>query len=145
MNTPSNLLHSADNPLEKIQGSIERVTFHSESSGFCVLRVKVKAHRELITVIGSAASVTASEYVECLGIWINDRQHGQQFKSISIKRGTGSEIAPPGTPSWPLWDVFGAAMAPVFGGGGGCSMGCLFATSAWNWALVKLEGGYWLC
>ncbi len=42
MNTPSNPHHSADNPLEKLQGSIERVTFHSESSGFCVLRVKVK-------------------------------------------------------------------------------------------------------
>lgn len=91
MNAPSNLQHSTDNPLEKLQGSIERVTFHSESSGFCVLRVKVKAHRELITVIGSAASVTAGEYVECLGIWVNDRQHGQQFKSISIK------IVPPTT------------------------------------------------
>lgn len=49
----------ADNPVEKLHGSIERVTFHSEASGFCVLRVKVKGYRELITVIGSAASVTA--------------------------------------------------------------------------------------
>ena len=80
MNTPSNPHHSADNPLEKLQGSIERVTFHSESSGFCVLRVKVKAQRELITVIGSAASVTAGEYIECLGVWVNDRQHGQQVQ-----------------------------------------------------------------
>lgn len=91
MNTPSNSRHSADNPLEKLQGSIERVTFHSESSGFCVLRVRVKAHRELITVIGSAASVTAGEYIECLGVWVNDRQHGQQFKSVSLK------IVPPTT------------------------------------------------
>ncbi len=91
MNVSSKSQHSADNPLENLQGSVERVTFHSESSGFCVLRVKVKAHRELITVIGSAASVTAGEYVECLGIWVNDRQHGQQFKSISLK------IVPPTT------------------------------------------------
>jgi len=27
---------------ETLAGSIERVTFHSEQSGFCVLRVKVK-------------------------------------------------------------------------------------------------------
>jgi len=91
MSTPSNSHHSADNPLEKLQGSIERVTFHSESSGFCVLRVKVKAQREPITVIGSAASVTAGEYIECFGVWVNDRQHGQQFKSVSIK------IVPPTT------------------------------------------------
>lgn len=77
--------HSADNPVEKLHGSIERVTFHSEASGFCVLRVKVKGYRELITVIGSAASVTEGEYIECLGCWVNDRQHGQQFKTISLK------------------------------------------------------------
>ncbi|WP_427551103.1 SF1B family DNA helicase RecD2 [Methylomonas sp. MS20] len=83
--------HSADNPVEKLHGSIERVTFHSEATGFCVLRVKVKGYRELITVIGSAASVTAGEYIECLGCWVNDRQHGQQFKTISLK------IVPPTT------------------------------------------------
>jgi exodeoxyribonuclease V alpha subunit len=91
MSAPSNSHHSTDNPLEKLQGSVERVTFHSESSGFCVLRVKVKGQRELITVIGSAASVTAGEYIECAGFWVNDRQHGQQFKTISIK------IVPPTT------------------------------------------------
>jgi exodeoxyribonuclease V alpha subunit len=84
MNSQPNQPHSAENPLEKLQGSIERVTFHSESSGFCVLRVKVSGYRELITVIGAASSVTAGEYVECLGFWVNDRQHGQQFKSISL-------------------------------------------------------------
>ena len=91
MNVPSKPQHSPDNPLEKLQGSIERVTFHSESSGFCVLRIKVKARRELVTVIGSAASVTAGEFIECLGVWVNDRQHGQQFKAISLK------IVPPTT------------------------------------------------
>lgn len=91
MVSQSNPSHSADNPIEKLHGSIERVTFHSEASGFCVLRVKVKGYRELITVIGSAASVTAGEYIECLGCWVNDRQHGQQFKTISLK------IVPPTT------------------------------------------------
>ncbi|MGZ3949608.1 MAG: YrrC family ATP-dependent DNA helicase, partial [Flavisolibacter sp.] len=74
MNSPVNRPHSADNPQVTLQGSIERVTFHSESSGFCVLRVHVKGYRDVVTVIGSAASVTAGEYVECLGVWVNDRQ-----------------------------------------------------------------------
>ena len=85
MNPQSSSPHSADNPLLNLQGSIERVTFHSESSGFCVLRINVKSYRELVTVIGSAASVTAGEYIECLGFWINDRQHGQQFKATVLK------------------------------------------------------------
>ena len=83
--------HSADSPVERLSGPVERVTFHSEESGFCVLRVKVKGQRELITVIGSTASITPGEYVECIGIWHNDRTHGLQFKANQLK------VVPPST------------------------------------------------
>lgn len=66
---------------EHVAGSVERVTFHSEETGFCVLRVKVRGRRELVTVVGSAAAITAGEYVECQGFWHNDRTHGLQFKA----------------------------------------------------------------
>jgi len=78
-------------PTEHLSGSVDRVTFHSEESGFCVLRVKVKGHRELITVIGSAASITPGEYIDCLGIWHNDKTHGLQFKANNLK------VVPPTT------------------------------------------------
>ncbi len=71
--------------LESVQGSVERVTFHSEESGFCVLRLKVKGNRDLVTVIGNAASISAGEYVECLGTWFNDKKHGLQFKTQQLK------------------------------------------------------------
>jgi exodeoxyribonuclease V alpha subunit len=61
---------TADVPIERLSGSVERVTFHSEESGFCVLRVKVKGHRELVTVIGSAAAITPGEFVEGVGSWL---------------------------------------------------------------------------
>jgi exodeoxyribonuclease V alpha subunit len=76
---------------EHLQGSVERVTFHSPESGFCVLRVKVRGQRELVTVIGSAASITPGEYVECTGAWTNDRQHGLQFKTQQLR------VVPPTT------------------------------------------------
>ncbi|MGB5299042.1 MAG: hypothetical protein WBN48_09980, partial [Thiogranum sp.] len=69
-----------DATAERLQGSVERVTFHSPESGFCVLRVKVRGQRDLVTVIGSAATITPGEHVECTGTWTNDRQHGLQFK-----------------------------------------------------------------
>lgn len=69
---------------ETLQGSVERVTFHSEETGFCVLKIQVKGHREPVTVIGNAATVTAGEYVECRGIWVNDRKHGLQFKTQEL-------------------------------------------------------------
>ena len=80
-----------DVPVERLQGAVERVTFHSEESGFCVLRVKVRGQRDLVTVVGIAAVVTAGEYVECEGGWNNDRQHGLQFKAQQLR------VVPPST------------------------------------------------
>jgi exodeoxyribonuclease V alpha subunit len=77
--------------LEILSGSIERVTFHSDETGFCVLRTKVKGQRDLITVVGSAACVTAGEFVECRGIWANDKEYGLQFKAEHL------QVIPPTT------------------------------------------------
>lgn len=85
MTTLTNITDNQTHPLERLGGSVERVTFHSGESGFCVLRVKVRGQRDLSTVVGSAASVTPGEYVECLGNWINDRAHGLQFKASQLK------------------------------------------------------------
>src|ERR1700733_13085575 len=63
---------------EVLAGPVERVTFHNDESGFCVLRIKARGHRELVTVIGHAAVISAGE-------WINDRTHGQQFKAKFLK------------------------------------------------------------
>ena len=80
-----------DTPTEYLSGSVDRVTFHSEESGFCVLRVKVKGKRDLITVIGAAASITPGEFIDCMGIWHNDKTHGLQFKANTLK------VVPPTT------------------------------------------------
>ncbi|MFE8035022.1 ATP-dependent RecD-like DNA helicase [Thiohalocapsa marina] len=82
---------SRDHPHERLAGSIERVTFHSEQSGFCVLRVKVRGQRDLVTVVGTAASVSPGETIETQGQWVNDRQHGLQFRADQLK------IVPPAT------------------------------------------------
>jgi len=66
---------------ERLGGSVERVTFHSEESGFCVVRVKVPGRQELVTVTGTAASISPGEYVDCVGNWFNDKVYGLQFKS----------------------------------------------------------------
>lgn len=70
---------------EYISGIIERITYHNPDNGFCVLRIKVKGHRDLITVTGNVPSVLVGEYIKCSGIWHNDRNHGRQFKAHFIK------------------------------------------------------------
>lgn len=71
--------------LEHLAGSVERVTFHSGETGFCVLRVKVRNRTELVTVVGNAATVTPGEYVDCDGHWVNDRSHGLQFAARYLR------------------------------------------------------------
>ncbi|MEY4807016.1 MAG: hypothetical protein RLZZ206_1405 [Cyanobacteriota bacterium] len=72
-------------PTEVLAGSIERVTFHSAESGFCVLRIKARGHRDLVTVVGHAAVISAGEWVTVSGTWVNSREHGQQFKASFLK------------------------------------------------------------
>jgi exodeoxyribonuclease V alpha subunit len=78
-------------PTEHLTGAVERVTFHSEETGFCVLRVKVRGHRDLVTVVGTAATITPGEYIEGQGVWVNDRTHGLQFKTQALR------VVPPST------------------------------------------------
>jgi exodeoxyribonuclease V alpha subunit len=70
---------------ENLAGLVERVTFHNEDSGFCVLRVKARGQRDLITVIGHAASIGAGEFVQASGRWVNDRTHGVQFRADFLR------------------------------------------------------------
>ena len=77
--------HIASKDREPLSGLVERVTFHSPETGFCVLRVKVRGHRELVTVLGSAASIQPGEFVQVSGRWDNHREHGIQFKTTFLK------------------------------------------------------------
>ena len=70
---------------EEISGLIERVTFHNDESGFCVLRVKARGQRDETTVIGSLPSVTAGEWLSAEGWWVRDKEHGLQFKATTMK------------------------------------------------------------
>jgi exodeoxyribonuclease V alpha subunit len=50
---------TAASPSEVLVGHVERVTFHSNESGFCVPRVKARWHRDLVTTVGHAAIISA--------------------------------------------------------------------------------------
>ena len=77
---------------EVLAGLVERVTFHSRESGFCVLRLKARGHRELVTTIGHAAMISAGEWVTASGDWINDRNHGLQFKARFLRTSAPSSL-----------------------------------------------------
>ena len=77
--------------LDRLSGLVERVTYHNGENGFCVLRLKVKGERELVTLIGHTPTVTPGEYASASGNWVVDREHGRQFGAVFVK------ISPPNT------------------------------------------------
>jgi len=77
---------------EVLAGLVERVTFHNAENGFCVLRAKVRGHRDLVTVVGHAATIAAGEWITASGEWVNDRTHGQQFKARFLRTSAPSTV-----------------------------------------------------
>jgi exodeoxyribonuclease V alpha subunit len=77
---------------EVLAGFVERVTFHNSENGFCVLRAKAGGHRDLVTVIGYAATISAGEWITASGEWVNDHTHGQQFKARLMRTSAPTSI-----------------------------------------------------
>ena len=79
------------NNIEYLNGSVERITFYSDDTGFGVFKIFVKGQRDLLTVTGNVAAINIGEAIECAGNWINNTQYGLQFKAQQIK------VTPPNT------------------------------------------------
>jgi len=82
----------AESTTEVLAGLVERVTFHNAENGFCVLRVKARGHRDLVTTVGHAAMISAGEWITASGVWINDRNHGLQFKAQFLRTSAPSTV-----------------------------------------------------
>ncbi len=70
---------------QNLTGIIERITFHNPENGFAVLRVQAGGRRGLVTVVGHLASAAAGEHIDAVGEWVQDRQHGEQFKAAALR------------------------------------------------------------
>ena len=69
---------------ERLAGAVERVTFHSDETGFCVLQVRARGYRRVVTLVGHVPSVAAGEFVEAEGGWVHHRAHGAQFQADTL-------------------------------------------------------------
>jgi hypothetical protein len=74
---------------ENLAGLVERVTFHNPDNGFCVLRLKARGQRDLITVIGHAALISAA------GIRPGCRNMGERSRA----RAAVPRLVPEGEPA----------------------------------------------
>jgi len=63
-----------------LQGVIERLTFHSEETGYAIARLKAPKAAELITIVGNFANIQAGQTLALEGIWRSHPKYGDQFQ-----------------------------------------------------------------
>nr|WP_041431114.1 ATP-dependent RecD-like DNA helicase [Synechococcus sp. PCC 6312] len=66
--------------VEEIQGTVERVTFHSPDSGYTIARLDVKGYQELVTIIGSFPQLQAGTTIRLWGQWREYPKYGSQLQ-----------------------------------------------------------------
>ncbi|MBN2369917.1 MAG: ATP-dependent RecD-like DNA helicase [Vicinamibacteria bacterium] len=78
---------------ENVAGTVERVTFHNPDNGFCVLRVRLRGRRDVDTLVGSAATIAAGEFIQATGRWTRDREYGLQFRASDLSVSPPTSVA----------------------------------------------------
>ena len=63
---------------ETINGSVERITFQSEETGYTSLRFAVAGYGEPVTVAGIFSSLSPGENLRLTGDWTNHPKYGHQ-------------------------------------------------------------------
>jgi len=69
---------SSPQTTEKLQGIVERLTFHAQESGYTVARFKVASESDLVTIVGNFAHIEPGQTLKLEGFWREHPQYGSQ-------------------------------------------------------------------
>jgi len=84
---------TSSQPLEHLQGQIDRVTCANEENSTTVAKVKVLGRRDLVTVVGNITSPLAGQILKMKGEWANHPKHAEQFKAVYYECCTPATLA----------------------------------------------------
>ena len=68
-----------------LRGTVERVVFHTEETGYSILKVLPEGSRDVVSLIGKAPRVVAGEQFEASGQWEHRGDFGRQFKAGELR------------------------------------------------------------
>ncbi len=85
---------------QQLSGSVERITYYNDESGYTVLRLMPDsrgmlpyAHgKSLITVVGNLPEVNPGEWLKMTGQWLNHPKHGRQFQVEQCEQSTPASV-----------------------------------------------------
>jgi len=66
---------------DHLHGTVERITYYNEETGYSVIRLNVPGRSDLVTVVGNLPEVQPGESLRLEGIWTTHPQYGRQFKA----------------------------------------------------------------
>lgn len=69
-------------PQDHLEGVVERLTFHSDESGYTVARLKVPGAHDLVTIVGSFAHIESGQTLRLSGFWREHPKFGAQFQVL---------------------------------------------------------------
>ncbi|MDR1193218.1 MAG: ATP-dependent RecD-like DNA helicase [Peptococcaceae bacterium] len=69
--------------MERLRCVAERITYANETNGYTVLKARVKNVPDLVTVIGSLATVCPGAVLSLTGEWKVDKKYGRQFAAVT--------------------------------------------------------------
>jgi exodeoxyribonuclease V alpha subunit len=72
-------------PVATLEGTVERIVFESEDTGFVVARVRETNAGELITFVGNMLAISPGETVALRGRWVEDKKFGRQLRVESYE------------------------------------------------------------
>lgn len=89
--------------MDKLAGSVERITFYNSENGYTVLRLRPEVRGRqrllglsrdgLITVVGNLPEVSPGEHLKLQGVWDTHAKHGKQFKAEICEQALPSTVA----------------------------------------------------
>jgi exodeoxyribonuclease V alpha subunit len=80
-------------PMDRLRGTIERITYHNEENGYTVAQLLPERQALLVTVVGNMLGINVGESVELSGAWTAHPQYGRQFKAEQVRSVLPATIA----------------------------------------------------
>ena len=63
-----------------LEGTLIRVNYSDEETGYVVARLEIAGHREPVTVVGNLWGATLGETIRLRGEWVRHSRYGEQFR-----------------------------------------------------------------
>jgi exodeoxyribonuclease V alpha subunit len=71
--------------MERLLGTLERITFRNEENFYSVLRLRCREHKDLVTAVGNFPQLAVGETLDMQGEWTMHPDYGRQFKVASYQ------------------------------------------------------------